>query len=110
MPLSHLTDSFISLLALTYSFSIYVLSESRESVQGPGIVEIGQVGVIILPWFFPRGLFLYFSSSRFHCTIWARLSVGILGFVRLDTILYRSFLIYAVGVWVDFGIVKYFGI
>jgi hypothetical protein len=38
---------------------------------------------------------LFFFNSVFlfslNCTIWARLSVGTLGFIKLDTILYRSY-------------------
>lgn len=85
---------------------IYVLFESREFAQGPGIVEIGSVGVFFssfLPWFFSRG----FISLFFLCTIWAWLLVGILGFNRLDTILYRCFGFCGWGLG-SFSIVKYF--
>lgn len=56
-----------------------------------------------LPWFFSRG----FISLFFLCTIWAWLLVGILGFNRLDTILYRCFGFCGWGLG-SFSIVKYF--
>lgn len=42
--------------------------------------------------------FLLFSFS-FNCTILARLSVGTLGFIKLDTILYRSYFDITMRLW-----------
>lgn len=81
-----------------FLFSVsFLFQKSRGFVQGPGIVEIGEDGVTFIAFFF-----------SFDCTIAARLSVGTLGFLKLDTILYRRYLISRrdYGVWVGNCIVE----
>lgn len=73
-------------------FFCFAFLKSRGFVQGPGIVEIGEDGVIF--WFCS-----FFFLFLFNCTILARLSVGTLGFIKLDTILYRSYFDITTRLW-----------
>lgn len=64
------SGSFYFSYLLWISDLLFALLTSWKFVQRPGIVEIGQVGVVLLPWFCPRLLPRGFFSSVF-CTIWA---------------------------------------
>lgn len=50
-------------------------------------------------YFLSCSLFFSFFFFLFNCTILARLSVGTLGFIKLDTILYRSYFDITTRLW-----------
>lgn len=81
-------------------FFCFAFLKSRGFVQGPGIVEIGEDGVILF-CFVLLCLFFFVLLFLFNCTILARLSVGTLGFIKLDTILYRSYFDITTRLWGD---------
>jgi hypothetical protein len=102
---SALASNHYLVLHFDMIFVHFFETEIREFVQGPGIVEIGQIGVIILPWFFfPWLIICFFFFVLFGHGWWESWDYQ----TRYHSV--QEFFFRLVGVWSEFffSIVKYF--